>query len=145
MSLAAFGMVLLLSREGFEAENLDDFRGLNQRNRWYAFLMLLILFSLAGIPVMVGFWAKLAVLQAAFAAGYRVLVVAAVLFSLVGAYYYLRVVKLMYFDEPVDHTPIVDTAEQRALMTVNGLAMLVLGLAPGWLLTLCQRAVLTSL
>jgi NADH-quinone oxidoreductase subunit N len=138
-------MVLLLSREGFEAENLEDFRGLNQRNRWYAFLMLLILFSLAGIPVMVGFWAKLAVLQAAFAAGYHVLVVAAVLFSLVGAYYYLRVVKLMYFDEPVEHTPIIDTVEQRALMTLNGLAMLVLGLAPGWLLTLCQRAVLTSL
>jgi NADH-quinone oxidoreductase subunit N len=145
MGLGAFGMVLLLSREGFEAENLEDFRGLNQRNRWYAFLMLLILFSLAGIPVMVGFWAKLAVLQAAFAAGYRVLVVAAVLFSLVGAYYYLRVVKLMYFDEPVEHTPIIDTVEQRALMTLNGLAMLVLGLAPGWLLTLCQRAVLTSL
>jgi NADH-quinone oxidoreductase subunit N len=145
MSLGAFGMVLLLSREGFEAENLEDFRGLNQRNRWYAFLMLLILFSLAGIPVMVGFWAKLAVLQAAFAAGYRVLVVAAVLFSLVGAYYYLRVVKLMYFDEAVDHTPIVATAEQRAVMTVNGLAVLALGLAPGWLLTLCQRAVLVSL
>ncbi len=145
MSLGAFGMVLLLSREGFEAENLEDFRGLNQRNRWYAFLMLLILFSLAGIPVMVGFWAKLAVLQAAFAAGYRVLVVAAVLFSLVGAYYYLRVVKLMYFDEAVDQAPIVATAEQRAVMAVNGLAVLALGLAPGWLLTLCQRAVLVSL
>jgi NADH-quinone oxidoreductase subunit N len=145
MSLGAFGMVLLLSREGFEAENLEDFRGLNQRNRWYAFLMLLILFSLTGLPVMVGFWAKLAVLQAAFEAGYRVLVVAAVLFSLVGAYYYLRVVKLMYFDEPVDNAPIVNTADQRALMTLNGLAMLVLGVAPGWLLTLCQQAVQASL
>jgi NADH-quinone oxidoreductase subunit N len=107
--------------------------------------MLLILFSLTGLPVMVGFWAKLAVLQAAFEAGYRVLVVAAVLFSLVGAYYYLRVVKLMYFDEPVDNAPIVNTADQRALMTLNGLAMLVLGVAPGWLLTLCQQAVQASL
>jgi NADH-quinone oxidoreductase subunit N len=145
MSLGAFGMVLLLSREGFEAENLDDFRGLNQRNRWYAFLMLLILFSLTGIPIMVGFWAKLAVLQAAFEAGYHALVVAAVLFSLVGAYYYLRVVKLMYFDEPVDTAPIDNGADQRALMTLNGLAMLVLGLTPGWLLALCQQAVQASL
>src|SRR5512145_987845 len=127
MSLAAFGMVLLLSREGFEAENLEDFRGLNQRNRWYAFLMLLILFSLTGIPIMVGFWAKLAVLQAAFEAGYRALVVAAVLFSLVGAYYYLRVVKLMYFDDPVDRSPIVTSADQRVAITLNGLAVLVLG------------------
>ena len=145
MSLGAFGMVLLLSRSGFEAENLEDFRGLNQRNRWYAFLMLLILFSLTGIPVLVGFWAKLAVLQAAFEAGWHVLVVAAVLFSLVGAYYYLRVVKLMYFDEPVDQAPIVNTVEQRALITANGLAVLMLGIAPGWLLALCQRAVQASL
>ena len=84
-------------------------------------------------------------LQAAFEAGYHVLVVAAVLFSLIGAFYYLRVVKLMYFDEPVDHSPIVNTLDQRVLMTANGLAMLVLGIAPGWLLTLCQRAIQTSL
>ena len=114
MTLGSFGMILLLSREGFEAENLDDFKGLNQRDRWYAFLMLLIMFSLAGLPVMIGFWAKLAVLQAAFEAGYTGLVVAAVLFSLIGAYYYLRVVKLMYFDEPVDQSPIVTSADQRA-------------------------------
>jgi len=144
-SLGAFGMVLLLSREGFEADNLDDFKGLNQRNRWYAFLMLLIMLSLAGIPVMVGFWAKLAVLQAAFEAGYVALVVAAVLFALVGAYYYLRVVKLMYFDEPEDATPIVNSLDQRALISLNGLAVLLLGLAPGWLLALCQRAVQASL
>ena len=145
MTLGAFGMILLLSREGFEAENLDDFKGLNQRDRWYAFLMLLIMFSLAGMPVMIGFWAKLAVLQAAFEAGYRGLVVAAVLFSLIGAYYYLRVVKFMYFDDPVDDSPIVNSVDQRGLITANGLAMLVLGIAPGWLLTLCQRAIQTSL
>jgi NADH-quinone oxidoreductase subunit N len=145
MTLAAFGMLMLLSREGFEAENLDDFKGLNQRNGWYAFLMLLVMFSLVGIPVMLGFWAKLAVLQAALAAGFTTLVVAAVIFSLIGAFYYLRVVKLMYFDEPVDATPIVDTGDQRALMTVNGLALLVLGMAPGWLLALCQRALYASL
>jgi NADH-quinone oxidoreductase subunit N len=145
MSLGAFGMVLLLSREGFEAENLDDFKGLNQRDRWYAFLMLLVMFSLAGLPIMIGFWAKLAVLQAAFEAGYTWLVVAAVLFSLIGAYYYLRVVKLMYFDDPVDTTPISSTVDQRALITVNGLAVLLLGVTPGWLLALCQRAIQASL
>jgi NADH-quinone oxidoreductase subunit N len=145
MTLGSFGMILLLSREGFEAENLEDFKGLNQRDRWYAFLMLLIMLSLAGLPVMIGFWAKLAVLQAAFQAGYTGLVVAAVLFSLVGAYYYLRVVKLMYFDEPVDHTPIVTSTDQRVVITLNGLAVLVLGIVPGWLLALCQYAIQASL
>jgi NADH-quinone oxidoreductase subunit N len=145
MSLAAFGMILLLSREGFEAENLEDFKGLNQRDRWLAFMMMLILLSLAGLPVMVGFWAKLAVLQAALEAGYVGLVVAAVLFSLVGAFYYLRLVKLMYFDDPVDTSLIVTTADQRALITLNGLALLVLGVAPGWLLVVCQRAIQASL
>jgi NADH-quinone oxidoreductase subunit N len=145
MSLGAFGMILLLSREGFEAEELDDFRGLNQRDRWYAFLMLLVMFSLAGIPILLGFWAKLAVLQAAFVAGYTWLVVAAVLFSLIGVFYYLRVIKLMYFDDPVDTAPIVTTVDQRALITVNGLALLLLGIAPHWLLALCQRAVQASL
>jgi NADH-quinone oxidoreductase subunit N len=145
MTLGSFGMILLLSREGFEAENLEDFKGLNQRDRWYAFLMLLIMLSLAGLPVMIGFWAKLAVLQAAFEAGYTGLVVAAVLFSLVGAYYYLRVVKLMYFDEPVDRSLIVASADQRVVITVNGLAVLVLGIVPGWLLALCQRAIQASL
>jgi NADH-quinone oxidoreductase subunit N len=145
MSVGAFGVMLLMSRPGFEAENLDDYRGLNRRDPWLALLMLLILFSMVGIPVMVGFWAKLAVLQAAFAAGWTGIVVAAVLFSLVGAFYYLRVVKLMYFDEPVDQTPIVTTFEQRALISANGLAMLVLGVTPGWLLALCQRAIEFSL
>ncbi len=145
MALGTFGMVMMLSRQGFEADNLDDFRGLNQRNPWYAFLMLLLMFSMAGIPPTVGFWAKLFVLQAALAAGYAWLVVAAVLLSLVGAFYYLRIVKLMYFDTPADNAPLAPHGDMRALMSLNGLAMLVFGLMPGPLLALCQRAIQLSL
>ena len=101
MTLASFGMILLLSRAGFEAENLEDFRGLNRRSKWFAFVMMVVMFSLAGIPPAVGFLAKLAVLQAALEAGWTWLVVFAVLMSVIGAFYYLRVVKLMYMDEPV--------------------------------------------
>jgi NADH-quinone oxidoreductase subunit N len=145
MGLGTFGMILLLSREGFEAENLEDFKGLNQRNPWYAFVMLMLMFSMTGIPPTVGFWAKLFVLQAALATGYVWLVVTAVLFSVIGAFYYLRVVKLMYFDAPTDTHSIEAYAEVRALMSVNGLAIIVLGLAPGALLALCQRAIQLSL
>lgn len=145
MTLASFGMILLLSREGFEADNIEDLKGLNQRNRWYAFLMLLVMFSLLGIPVMLGFWAKLAVLQAAFQAGYTGLVVAGVIFSVIGGFYYLRIVRTMYFDEPTDRAPIVAGYDQRALISVNALALLVIGIAPGWLLTLCQQAIRASL
>jgi len=145
MTLASFGMILLLSREGFEAENIDDFKGLNQRSRWYAFLMLLVMFSLAGIPVLLGFWAKLAVLQVAFEAGYTGVVIAAVILSLIGAFYYLRVVRVMYFDDPVDTAPIDNPGDQRTLIAVNALALLVLGMTPGWLLAVCQQAVRASL
>jgi hypothetical protein len=106
MSLGAFGMILLLSREGFECENLDDFKGLNQRSPWYAFLMLLLMFSMAGVPPTLGFYAKFIVLQAIVEAGHIWLAVIAVMFSLIGAFYYLRIVKLMYFDDAVDNTPI---------------------------------------
>ena len=145
MGLGTFGMILLLSREGFEAENLEDFKGLNQRNPWYAFVMLLLMFSMTGIPPTVGFWAKLFVLQAALATGYVWLVVTAVLFSVIGAFYYLRVVKLMYFDAPTDTHSIEPYADVRAVMSVNGLAIIVLGLTPGALLALCQRAIQLSL
>ena len=104
MSLGAFGVLLYCSRAGFECENLDDVKGLNRTHPWVAFLMLLLMFSLAGIPPMAGFYAKLAVLSAAVNAGYIWLAVAAVIFSLIGAFYYLRVVKLMYFDDPKDAT-----------------------------------------
>ena len=138
-------MIMLLSRAGYEADQLSDFKGLNQRNPWYAFIMLLIMFSLAGIPPAVGFYAKLSVFQAVMDRGMIWLAVVAVLFSLVGAFYYLRVVKLMYFDAPVDNSPLASTADVRALITANGLAVLVLGLLPGGLMELCQRAIQGSL
>ncbi|HYJ17945.1 MAG TPA: proton-conducting transporter membrane subunit, partial [Burkholderiales bacterium] len=145
MSLGTFGMVLLLSREGFEAENLEDFKGLNQRSPWYAFLMMLLMFSMAGIPPTLGFWAKLFVLQAVLSVGYIWLAIAAVLFSLIGAFYYLRIVKLMYFDAPTDTAPISPHADTRVLITLNGIAMLVLGIVPAPLLAICERAIQLSL
>jgi len=141
----AFATIMLLSRRGFEADSLEDFKGLNQRNPWYAFLMLLMMFSLAGVPPVVGFYAKLSVFQAVMSAGMTWLVVVAVLFSLIGAFYYLRVVKLMYFDEPQERSPLGPTRDVRALLSINGLAVLVLGLLPGGLMDLCQRAIQGSL
>ena len=145
MALAAFGMILLLSREGFEADQLDDFKGLNQRSPWYAFLMLLTMFSLTGVPPTVGFYAKLSVLQAILAVGYVWLAVVAVLFSLVGAFYYLRLVKLMYFDDAKDMTPILPQPDMRVLLSANGLAMLVLGILPQPLMALCVTSIRFSL
>ncbi|MBA2690212.1 MAG: NADH-quinone oxidoreductase subunit NuoN [Burkholderiales bacterium] len=145
MSLGSFGMILLLSRAGFEAENLDDFKGLNKRSPWYAFLMLLLMFSMAGIPPTVGFFAKLAVFQAALEIGLTWLVVVAVLFSLIGAFYYLRIVKLMYFDAPLDTSPLAPQTDMRVLLGANGLAILVLGVLPNSLLALCINAVRLSL
>ncbi len=141
MSLGAFGMVLLLSRAGFEAENIDDFRGLNQRSPWYAFIMLLLMFSMAGVPPTAGFYAKLSVVQSTIAAGQVWLAVVAVLFSLIGAYYYLRIVKLMYFDEPRETAPIVADWDMRVLLSANGLAVLVIGLAPQSLMALSFLAI----
>jgi NADH-quinone oxidoreductase subunit N len=145
MNLGAFGMVLLLSREGFEADRLDDFKGLNKRSPWFAFVMLLLMFSLTGMPPTVGFYAKLSVLQAVLNAGYVWLAVVAVLFSLVGAFYYLRIVKLMYFDAPEDTAPLAPYRDMRALMTLNGLAMLYFGLRPEWLMSLCLASIQASL
>ena len=141
MSLGGFGMILLLSRAGFEADQLEDFKGLNRRNPWYAFMMLLVMVSMAGIPPTVGFFAKLSVLQAALQAGYLWLVIFAVLMSVIGAFYYLRIVKLMYFDEPTDTAPIAAHADQRVLMSVNGLAILALGVLPQPLMVLCTNAI----
>ncbi|HEY9447850.1 MAG TPA: NADH-quinone oxidoreductase subunit NuoN [Burkholderiales bacterium] len=145
MNVGTFGMILLLSRTGFEAENIDDFKGLNQRSPWYAFMMLLLMFSMAGIPPTVGFYAKLAVLQAVIDAGYTWLAVLAVMFALVGAFYYLRVVKVMYFDAPQDAAPLASREDARVLMTVNGLAMLVLGILPQPLMALCIYSIRASL
>jgi NADH-quinone oxidoreductase subunit N len=141
MSLGSFGMILLLSRAGFEADQLDDFKGLNRRSPWLAFLMLLLMFSMAGVPPAVGFYAKLAVLQAVVEIGYVWLAVAAVLFSLIGAFYYLRIVKLMYFDTPHDTSPIAACPDARIIMSANGLAVLVLGILPQPLMAVCVHAI----
>jgi len=143
-SLASFGVVLLLSREGFEADRLDDYKGLNRRSPWWAFIMLVVMFSLAGIPPTVGFYAKFSVLEAAVNAGYTWLAVVAVLASLVGAFYYLRVVKLMYFDEPTDSAPIEARLDNRVLLSANGLALLLFGILPQPLMGLCVVALLQS-
>ena len=140
MSVGAFGMLCLLSRAGLDCENLEDMRGLNRRNPWYAALMLVLMLSLAGLPPTAGFYAKLAVFSAAVSAGYIWLAVAAVLLSLVGAYYYLRVVKLMYFDEPKEAAP-ATPAHGGVLMSVNGLALLLFGIVPGPLMDLCTVAI----
>ncbi|HKC43748.1 MAG TPA: NADH-quinone oxidoreductase subunit NuoN [Burkholderiales bacterium] len=141
MSLGAFGMVLLMSRAGFEADNLADYKGLNQRAPWYAFMMLLVMFSLAGIPPTVGFYAKITVLVAVIKAGQVWLAVFAVLMSLIGAFYYIRIVKLMYFDEPESTAPIAPALDVRVFMSANGLAMLLLGIIPGPLLAVCLAAI----
>ena len=141
MSLGGFGMILLLSRAGFEADQLDDFKGLNRRSPWLAFLMLLLMFSMAGVPPTVGFYAKLSVLQAVVELGYVWLAIAAVLFSLVGAFYYLRIVKLMYFDAPHDTAPIAPSADARLIMSANGLAVLALGILPQPLMAICVHAI----
>ncbi len=143
-TLASFGMVMLMSREGFEAEQLDDFKGLNRRSPWWAFIMLLVMFSLAGLPPTLGFYAKFSVLQAAVEAGFTWLAVVAVLASLVGAFYYLRVVKLMYFDEPIDNTPIVARADSAVLLSINGLVLLAFGIMPQRLMGVCVLALLNS-
>jgi NADH-quinone oxidoreductase subunit N len=143
-SLASFGMIMLLSREGFEADQLADFKGLNQRSPWWAFMMLLVMFSLAGVPPTVGFYAKFTVIQAAVDAGFVWLAVVAVMTSLVGAFYYLRVVKLMYFDDATDMTPIAARADNRFLLSANGLALLVFGVLPQPLLGLCVVALANS-
>lgn len=145
MSVGGFGMIMLMSRQGFEAENLDDFKGLNQRSPWYAFMMLLFMFSMAGIPPTVGFYAKLSVLQAALQAGFVWLVVAAVLFSVIGAFYYLRIIKLMYFDAPLDESPIRPEGDMAMLMSTNGLAVLFLGILPQPLMALCAYSIQRSL
>jgi NADH-quinone oxidoreductase subunit N len=145
MSLASFGVVLLLSRVGVEAETLDDFKGLNKRSSWFAGIMAMVMFSMAGIPFFVGFFAKFSVLQAVVAAGYIWIAVLAVIMSLIGAFYYLRVVKVMFFDEPLDNTPVVASADMRVLLSVNGLAIAGLGLAPQALMSLCAYSLLGSL
>jgi NADH-quinone oxidoreductase subunit N len=147
-TLASFGVILLLARGGFESEEIADFAGLNQRSPLYAAVMAICLFSLAGIPPMVGFYAKLSVLQALIASGeglYLGLAIFAVMVSLVGAFYYLRVVKVMYFDPPITATTVSAPLDVRAVLSVNGALVLLLGLLPGGLMALCARAIVQML
>jgi len=140
MAAGAFGILIILSRAGFDAERLDDLKGLNDRDSWYAALMAILMFSMAGVPPTVGFMAKLLVLQAVVRVDLVWLAVVAVAFSIIGAFYYLRVVKLIYFDKPTTEAPLLASSGVRVAMTVNGLAVLFLGLFPAGLLGLCQTA-----
>lgn len=141
MSTGAFGMIMLLSRAGFEADTLDDFKGLNERSKWYALMMLLIMFSMAGVPPTVGFFAKLWVLEAVVNADLTWLAIVAVIFSVIGAFYYIRLVKLMYFDQPEDKNAIEADVDVRVVVSINGLLMLFMGLFPGALMSLCASLI----
>ena len=140
-AVGSFGVILLLSRQGFESDALDDFKGLAKKSPWFAAVMAMLIFSTAGVPPFVGFTAKLAVIQAIIGIGYTWLAGVAVFFSVIGAYYYIRVVKLMYFDAPVDNGPIQAGGALRTVLSANGLAVLALGLLPGLLLDLCARVI----
>ena len=147
-TLASFGVILLLAREGFESEEISDFAGLNQRSPLYAAVMAICLFSLAGIPPMVGFYAKLSVLQALIASGQTFqigLAVFAVAMSLIGAFFYLRVVKVMYFDQPITASTVSAPLDVRVVLSINGALVLILGLVPGGLMVLCANAVVQML
>jgi len=147
-TLGTFGMIMLLSRQGFEADNIDDLKGLAKRSPWFALVMTIFMLSLAGLPPTVGFYAKLSVLQSLVTTnvtGYVYLAVVAVILSLVGAYYYLRVIKVMYFDESVDTRPIESSADVRLVMSLNGVAVLAFGILPGGLMTLCVQAIVKAL
>jgi NADH-quinone oxidoreductase subunit N len=147
-TLAVFGIVMLLAREGFESEEIADFAGLNQRSPLYAGVMALCMFSLAGIPPMVGFAGKLSVLQALVASGQTgavALAVYAVMMSLLAAFYYLRVVKVMYFDTPITASTVSAAVDVRTVLLINSGLLLILGLLPGGLMTLCARAIVSTL
>jgi NADH-quinone oxidoreductase subunit N len=140
-TLASFGMVLLMSRAGFEADQINDFKGLNKRNSWWAAMMSIVMFSMAGIPFFVGFFSKFLVLQFVVATDHVWLAVLAVMMSLIGAFYYLRIVKLMYFDEPLDESPIVAGIGVRVVLSANVLSIAALGLFPNLLMYFCSLVI----
>ena len=147
-TLATFGVILILARDGFESEEISDLAGLNQRSPLYAAIMAICMFSLAGVPPMVGFYAKLSVLQSLVSSGQTpqiALAIFAVMMSLIGAFYYLRVVKVMYFDEPITATTVSAGADVRTVLSINGALVLLLGLFPGGLMALCADAIVKTL
>ncbi|MEY6431409.1 NADH-quinone oxidoreductase subunit NuoN [Thioalkalicoccus limnaeus] len=140
MAAGVFGILLVLSRKGYDAENLEDLKGLNERDPWYAALMGLMMFSMAGVPPFVGFMAKFFVLKSIVSIGLVWLAVLAVIFSIIGAFYYLRAIWYMYFDKPTTDAPLTDSGAVRVALSINGLSVLALGLFPALLLSLCQAA-----
>jgi NADH-quinone oxidoreductase subunit N len=140
MTVGGFGMILLLSKAGFEAEKLEDFKGLNQRSPWYAAVMLILMLSMAGIPPMVGFWAKWAVLAEVVQSGLVWLAIVAVIFAIIGVFYYLRVIKLMYFEDAEDLTPITANTDMHIAISANAIVILLLGMMPYGLISLCLGA-----
>jgi NADH-quinone oxidoreductase subunit N len=138
-TVGSFGMILLLSRKGFEADRLEDFKGLNRKSPWFAAIMMMLMFSTAGVPPFIGFWAKLAVIGAVLDVGLVWLAAVAVVLSVVGAFYYLRLVKLMYFDDPTDDHAIEAGGTLRTVLSANGVAVLALGVFPSALIDLCAR------
>jgi NADH-quinone oxidoreductase subunit N len=144
-TVGTFGLIMVLARQGFEAEEIDDFKGLSKRSPAYAVLMSLLVFSLAGVPPMMGFAAKFAVLQSVLTTGAVWLTVFAVMFSLVGAFYYIRIVKVMWFDEPTDTSPLVVEGDKNLVLALNGVAVVVLGMIPGPLLNACMSAMSKTL
>ena len=141
MALGAFGMIAIMSNKGFEADQLDDLKGLNQRNPWFAGMMMLLMFSMAGVPPTVGFFAKLFVLDAVISINMVWLAIVAVAFSVIGAFYYIRVVKIMYFDKPEDEAPFVAGTDTKIIFSINGLTVLALGLFPTALMSVCTTAI----
>jgi NADH-quinone oxidoreductase subunit N len=139
-TLGTFGLIMLLARGGFEAEEISDFKGLSQRSPWFALVMSLLLFSLAGVPPMMGFAAKFSVLNSVLRTGQIWLTVVAVMFSLIGAFYYLRVIKMMWFDEPTDQQPIAVSNDMALVLSLNGFAVVIMGMLPGPLLAACKKA-----
>jgi NADH-quinone oxidoreductase subunit N len=137
MSLGGFGMIILLSRQGFEADSIDDYKGLSQRNPWYALMMLILMFSMAGIPPLVGFYAKLTVIKSIVDINLMSVAIVAVLMSVIGAFYYLRIIKVMYFDKAEQSEPLEAPTDMRVMISANALTVLALGLFPGALLAVC--------
>ncbi len=147
-TLGSFGLIMYMARQGFEADEIKDLSGLGKRSPWVAGVMAVFMFSLAGVPPAVGFFAKLAVLQSLIATNlphYIWLAVVSVMLSLIAAYYYLRVVKVMYFDEPIDDAPLANTGGVSVLLALNGAAVLVLGVLPGGLMDMCREAIVKAL
>lgn len=137
MSLGSFGMIILMSRQGFEADNIDDYKGLSERNPWFALMMLILMFSMAGIPPLVGFYAKLFVIKSIVDINLISVAIVAVLMSVIGAFYYLRIIKVMYFDKPDQQAELQAPTDMRIMISVNGLAVLALGIFPGAVLAIC--------